>query len=73
MAQMNRTEIMVYALECLATRDDIDIKRYEKMIALGDAKPQDYEWLNFHRKRRAKIINMIGTINEMRKGKLNGS
>ena len=68
MGQMNRTELIIYALECLMIRDEIDIKRYEEMIASGDAKQQDYEWLNFHRKRRAKLVNMIGTINEMRKG-----
>lgn len=59
---MNRTKLMIYALECLASRDEIDIERYEDLITRGEALLQDYEWLNYHRKRRAKLANMINTI-----------
>lgn len=66
MGQMNRIELIIYALECLANRDEIDINRYEDMIASGSDELEDYEWLNYHRKRLSKINNLI---NDLKKGK----
>lgn len=59
---MNRKDIIIYALECLGCRDKMDIGHYEDMIAEGDAKKVDYDWLNFHRKRLDKIQHIIEDI-----------
>lgn len=59
---MSRIDLIIYALEILEGRDRLDISRYENIISLGHAKPQDYEWYAFHRKRLAKTINLIGEL-----------
>lgn len=59
---MNRKDIIIYALECLACRDRLDIERYREMIAQGEAKQVDFDWLNFHLKRRDKIQHIIEDI-----------
>lgn len=66
---MNRSKLVIYALESLAQRDRIDIQRYETMFAENghNLPQQDLEWLNFHRKRLGKIMN---TINDISTGKV---
>lgn len=66
MGQMNRLELIIYALECLMNRDEIDINRYEDMVAQGEATAHDFEWLNYHKKRFNRIKNLIDDI---KKGK----